>query len=65
MIKPAWFLILAVLVAVAWIAWRYAPGEFKGRAIVHMRRNWWIPLAVVVALFATVAILSLFSIKTF
>ena len=63
--KAAWFLVLVLLVAGGWIAWRYAPAEFRTTVKHHVKRNWWVPLAVVASLGAVLYALATFSIKTF
>lgn len=63
--KAAWFLILVLLIAGGWIVWRYTPVEFRVATAHHVKRNWWVPLAVLAVIGALLLGLSSVSIKTF
>lgn len=63
--RLAQFVVLAAIVAAIWIGWAYFPKEDRTEIKAFLKKNWWIPVIVFVALFLFAVANSYLTMKLF
>ena len=63
--NPKLFFVVLVQLSFLWILWRCLPWDVRYEVRYHLRRHWWVPIFVGVALAALVVLNSLVSVKLF
>lgn len=63
--RIAQFVLLAAVFAAIWIGWAYFPKEDRAEILKFLKKNWWIPVVVFVALFVFAVANSFLTLKLF